>query len=253
MSQKSQDQNTAGIITRRSFVAGAAVGIVAIAGGLLGAYALSNPAGASAAEQASSSQTDGVKAVSSAADAKAGSSAASSADNSAASDGATGGSGRKILVAYFSGMGHTEKAANIVADTLGADVFVIEPANPYTEDDQNFNDDSSRVSIEHNDPSTIDNTLAQYAPDNWADYDTIILGYPIWWMDASWAMQGFASGNDFTGKTIIPFCTSYSSPVGRSVQTLADLAGTGDWQDGTRFQQDFEDDEVKNWVASLGL
>lgn len=88
--------------------------------------------------------------------------------------------------------------------------------------------------------------------DNWADYDTVYIGYPIWWGIAAWPVDTFAKANDFTGKTVIPFCTSASSGIGESGTQLAALAGTGDWQEGQRFPSAVTQQEVTDWVKSLG-
>ena len=87
---------------------------------------------------------------------------------------------------------------------------------------------------------------------NWADYDTVYIGYPIWWGIAAWPVDTFVKANDFTGKTVIPFCTSASSGIGESGAQLAALAGTGDWQEGQRFPSAVTQQEVTDWVKSLG-
>lgn len=87
---------------------------------------------------------------------------------------------------------------------------------------------------------------------NWADYDTVYIGYPIWWGIAAWPVDTFVKANDFTGKTVIPFCTSGSSDIGKSGTQLAALAGTGDWQTGKRFASAVTQQEVADWVKSLG-
>lgn len=226
-------------LSRRSFLAGIA------AAALTGASAtLLSACGGSPAESAPAASAESASEGAAQADM-----AETGAPASAA--GAAAGSGDKVLVAYFSGMGHTEKAAKAAADALGADLFEIEPANAYSQDDLDFNDDDSRVVKEYQDESRRDTELKKNAPDNWADYGTVLVGYPIWWGDAAWAMHHFASGNDFTGKTVIPFCTSYSSPIGLSDETLENLAGTGDWQEGKRFDQEVEEDEVRDWAKGL--
>ena len=89
--------------------------------------------------------------------------------------------------------------------------------------------------------------------ENWDSYDTVFIGYPIWWGIAAWPVDGFVEANDFTGKTVIPFCTSSSSGLGQSGELLAELAGTGDWQDGERFRSSASQEDVNEWVDSLGL
>ncbi len=80
-----------------------------------------------------------------------------------------------------------------------------------------------------------------------------LFGYPIWWGIAAWPLDGFVKANDFTGKTVIPFCTSASSGMGESGKLLAEMAGTGEWQEGTRFQSSASEEDVRDWVAGLGL
>ena len=155
-----------------------------------------------------------------------------------------------ILVAYFSGTGNTQGIAEAIADELDADVFVITPSDPYTREDLGYNNPDSRTSQERDDPNR-SVELEQVTPDNFDSYGTVFLGYPIWWGNASWVMDGFVSGNDFTGKTVYPFCTSGSSPIGSSAQDLADMAGTGDWQEGRRFGAGAVDD-ASAWLGELG-
>lgn len=90
-------------------------------------------------------------------------------------------------------------------------------------------------------------------PDNWDSYDTILIGYPIWWGIAAWPVDNFVKGNDFSGKTVIPFCTSSSSGLGQSGTLLEQMAGTGTWQEGQRFSSGASASEVQDWVNSLGL
>ncbi|WP_322154798.1 flavodoxin [Paratractidigestivibacter sp.] len=157
----------------------------------------------------------------------------------------------KVLVAYYSAQGHTKRVAEAAADELGADLFEIVPAEVYTDDDLNWTNDQSRVTREYEDESLRDTPLAQTTPDNWADYDTVLLGYPIWWAIAAWPCNHFATDNDFTGKKVIPFCTSASSGLGQSGKLLAEAAGTGDWQDGQRFSSGASDSEVRTWTAGI--
>ena len=162
-------------------------------------------------------------------------------------------SNSKILVVYYSATGSTKAVADTIADTTGADLFEITPVVPYTSDDLNWTNDNSRVSVEHNDESKRDVPLTKTTPDNWADYDTVFIGYPIWWGIAAWPVNNFVEGNDFTGKTVIPFCTSSSSGLGQSGDLLADMAGTGNWQDGERFSSGASSSKVESWVNGLDL
>ena len=157
------------------------------------------------------------------------------------------------LVVYFSATGNTEQAANYIAEITGGDLFELEPAESYTDDDLNWTDDNSRVSREYEDESLRDVELVSDTVDNWEDYDTVFIGYPIWWGIAAWPVDTFVQANDFTGKTVIPFCTSSSSGLGQSGQLLAEMAGTGDWQEGQRFSSGVSQEDVQAWLNDLGL
>lgn len=156
-----------------------------------------------------------------------------------------------MLVVYFSAQGHTKEVANQIAKNLGADIFEITPAQEYTSDDLDWTDDNSRVSREHNDESLRNVELTTTEVPNWDSYDTILLGYPIWWGIAAWPVNTFVANNDFSGKTIIPFCTSSSSGMGQSSDLLAELAGTGDWQEGHRFSSNASASEIQQFTDSL--
>ena len=158
-----------------------------------------------------------------------------------------------VLVVYYSATGNTERVANAIAQATGGDLFELTPADPYTDDDLNWTDENSRVVQEYENPEERDVELTAYTPDNWADYDVVYIGYPIWWYDAAWPVDGFVEANDFTGKTVIPFCTSSSSGLGESGQRLAQLAGTGTWLEGERFRSSASQEDVNAWVESLGL
>ncbi len=157
------------------------------------------------------------------------------------------------LVVYFSAQGHTGRVAEILAERLNADVFVIEPQEPYTEGDLNWRDSSSRVNREHDDEAQQDIPLVQTEIPNLDTYATVLFGYPTWWQQASWVVRRVATGNDFTGKTVIPFTTSQSSPLGTSAENLAQLAGTGDWQEGRRFSENVSESDVIAWADSLQI
>ena len=158
-----------------------------------------------------------------------------------------------VLVVYFSAQGHTEEVAGKIAQNLGGDVFSIEPSNPYTSDDLDWTDSNSRISREHEDESLRDMELEVSTPDNWESYDTVLIGYPIWWGIAAWPTNAFVQANDFTGKTVIPFCTSSSSGLGESGSLLEEAANGGTWQDGYRFSSNPSDDEIREWTDSLSL
>ena len=161
-------------------------------------------------------------------------------------------SGGKMLVVYFSATGNTKAAAEAIAAATGGDLLELEPAEPYTSADLDYNNADSRVSREHDDASLRDVALKTTTVANWADYDTAYIGYPIWWGIAAWTVDTFVKANDFTGKTVIPFCTSGSSDIGEIGAQLAALAGTGDWQTGKRFASAVTQQEAADWVKSLG-
>ena len=161
--------------------------------------------------------------------------------------------GGKTLVVYYSATGNTENVANMIADITGADIFELEPAEPYSDADLDWTDDSSRVVSEYENEDQRDIELVADTVDNWDSYDTVFIGYPIWWGIAAWPVDGFVEANDFTGKTVIPFCTSSSSGLGESGQLLADMAGTGDWQEGMRFRSGASEEDVQAWIDELGL
>ena len=136
---------------------------------------------------------------------------------------------------------------------MGADLFEVVPSDPYTSDDLNWTNNDSRVSREHNDEGLRAVALENTDVDGWDDYDTVFIGYPIWWGIAAWPMSSFVAVNDFTGKTVIPFCTSTSSGIGQSGELLAELAGTGSWLDGQRFSRGNSEADIASWVNGLNL
>lgn len=218
--------NTARALTRRSFLVGAAA--IAPLTILL--------AGCSAEDDATSS----------------GGAAIARNSTPSASSGSASARGN-VLVAYYSAQGHTEAVAQTIADELGADTFEITPVEPYSDDDLDWTDDNSRVTREHEDESLRDVELTQVTPNGWENYDTVLVGYPIWWGIAAWPIDNFISGNDWDGKTVVPFCTSSSSGLGRSGELLAEAAGSGEWQEGQRFSSSVDESGVRDWVAGLGL
>lgn len=174
--------------------------------------------------------------------------------SSAASAGAVA-AGGKTLVVYYSATGRTERVAKVIAKERQADIMKLVPNPDYTEADLDYNDKSSRVSREHDDASLRDKIQLQKAvPDNWASYDTIFLGYPIWWAIAAWPVDAFVKANDFTGKNVVTFATAASSPLGNSGKLLAEMAGgKGNWQDGTCFTGSLSDAKVTDWLKSIPL
>ena len=151
-----------------------------------------------------------------------------------------------ILVAYFSATGTTKRVAEKIAELTGADLYEIVPSNPYSDADLNWNDNNSRSTKEMDDKnvrpeigsSDIDLT----------NYTTIYLGYPIWWGDAQRIMSTFVEKYNFDGKTIIPFCTSGGSGIGRSGSNLAELSGGGNWLNGERLNGSADTNSIQNFI-----
>ena len=155
----------------------------------------------------------------------------------------------KVLVVYYSATGSTERVANYIATATNADVFELEPAQPYTSADLNYSNDSSRVVREHDNPDLQDTPLVSTTVPNWSEYDTVFIGYPIWWHSASWVVYNFVKDNNFTGKTVIPFSTSASSgEVGDDV--IKTMTTTGNWIEGRGFTRASESD-VSEWAKSV--
>ncbi len=159
----------------------------------------------------------------------------------------------KTLVVYFSATGNTEAAANYIAEATGADILALEPVEPYTDDDLDWTDENSRVVYEHDHPEDRAVELVAATVENWDEYDTVFIGYPIWWGIAAWPVDTFVEANDFTGKTVIPFCTSSSSDLGDSGELLAELAGSGEWLEGMRFSSRVTAEDVQAWLDTLEL
>lgn len=158
---------------------------------------------------------------------------------------------KNILVVYYSAQEHTKEVAIKIADNLDADIFKIEPKDEYTSDDLNYTDDNSRVVKEYNDESSRNVELKNTKVDNFDNYDTVLIGYPIWWGIAAWPVNNFVKNNDFTGKTVIPFCTSASSGLGNSGKLLEEMAGTGNWKDGHRFSSNAASSDIKLFTDNI--
>ena len=124
---------------------------------------------------------------------------------------------------------------------------------PYTDADLNWTDESSRVVYEHDNPDDRHVELVADTVENWDQYDTVFIGYPIWSGIAAWPVDTFVEANDFTDKTVIPFCTSSSSGLGESGELLAELAGTGEWLEGMRFSSGVAAEDVQAWLDELAL
>lgn len=164
----------------------------------------------------------------------------------------TGGAG-KTLVVCFSATGNTERVAEMIAEATCGDLFELEPADPYTDEDLNYNDDNSRVSQEHADEGLRNVELVSTTVERFDEYENVFVGYPVWWGTAAWPVNTFIEANDFTGKMVIPFCTSASFGLGESGELLAELAGTGEWLEGERFRSSADEADVQEWIESLGL
>ncbi len=159
----------------------------------------------------------------------------------------------KTLVVYYSATGNTKAVAEMIAEETNGDLFEIEPQDPYSNEDLNWTDENSRVTREYENEDERNVELVSTTVDNWEDYDTVFVGYPIWWGIAAWPVNTFVENNDFTGKTVVPFCTSSSSGLGQSGELLAQAAGSGDWQEGQRFQSRTSASEVQEWLNELGI
>ena len=163
------------------------------------------------------------------------------------------GGGGKTLVVYYSASVNTKEVADYIASAMEGDLFELVPTEIYTGADLDWTDKDSRVSREHDNEDERDVPLVSDTVDNWDEYDTVFIGYPIWWGIAAWPVDGFIKANDFTGKTVIPFCTSSSSGLGESGELLEEMAGTGEWMEGERFRSGASEETVRSWVEGLGL
>ena len=227
---------------------------LAVMGMLAGCGASSDTADTQAATaQQTASETETEAETTAAETSEEETSEAESAEESESSAEDAGSAEGKTLVVYYSATGNTEEVANYIANATGGELFELEPVEPYTSEDLNWTDENSRVSIEHENPDQRDVELVSTSVDDWDSVSTIYIGYPIWWGIAAWPVDTFVEANDFTGKTVIPFCTSSSSELGESGQLLADLAGTGEWLEGMRFRSGVDEEDVTSWVESLGL
>lgn len=158
---------------------------------------------------------------------------------------------RDTLVAYFSCTGTTEAVALLIAEVTGADVYKIEPEIPYNDDDLNYNNSSSRANLEINDPEARP-AIAGAAIEAMDAYDVVYLGYPIWWGGVPPILRTFMESYDFSGKTIVPFCTSGSSGIGGSLNDLRTRATEATVLDGARLNGAAAE-TVAEWIATLEL
>ena len=156
----------------------------------------------------------------------------------------------KVLIAYFSATGTTAKAANLIAEETGGELYRIEPAQPYTGADLNWNDKASRSSVEMNNPNSRPAIKENKA--NIADYDTIYIGYPIWWDVAPRIINTFMEGCDLRGRKIVIFATSGGSTITNSVAVLKKTYPNLDWKDGKLFNNSSET-LIRAWLDKLGF
>lgn len=157
----------------------------------------------------------------------------------------------KVLVAYFSATGTTKGVAEHIANGLHADIYEIIPEEPYTDADLDYNDSSSRSTIEMDDPAS--RPAISGSVENMEQYDIVFVGYPIWWGDAPRIVSTFVESYDFSGKTVVPFCTSGGSGVGSSASNLEQLTSGATWMEGHRLNGNDSQETVMEWVNGLGL
>lgn len=157
----------------------------------------------------------------------------------------------KVLVAYFSATNTTEGVAKTIADSLGADLYEIIPEQPYTDADLDYHDDKSRSTIEMNDPNA--RPAISGSVENMVQYDIVFIGYPIWWGEAPRILSTFVESYNFSGKTVVPFCTSGGSGMGSSAKNLEGLTSDAAWLSGTRLNGDASQNSIQEWIDGLEL
>lgn len=158
----------------------------------------------------------------------------------------------RVLVAYFSATGTTKTLAEYAADAMGADLYEIVPEEPYTEDDLNYSDRNTRATVEQDDKNV--RPAISGSVENMDQYEIVFLAYPIWWGEEPRIMDTFVEAYDFSGKTVIPFCTSGGSGIGSSGRNMQSLS-TGDaiWLDGERLSSSSSREDMVDWINGLGL
>lgn len=157
------------------------------------------------------------------------------------------------LVVYFSGTGNTKRVSEDIASILSTSVFEIVPETPYSSEDLDYTNPESRVNKEHQDESLRNVPLETTEAPNWESFDTVFIGYPIWWGIAAWPVDTFVKANDFSGKTVYPFATSASSPIGNSASVLEGMSNGGEWKEGHRFSSNASKSAIQDWITSLEL
>ena len=159
--------------------------------------------------------------------------------------------GPHILVAYFSATGTTKGVAVNLAEALNADLYEIVPEEPYSAEDLNYNDRSTRATVEQNTPDV--RPAIAGSVENMDQYDTVFIGYPIWWGDAPRIVSTFVESYTLEGKTMVTFCTSGGSGIATSERTLREQADGGEWLSGSRFSGGASVEELRDWAAGLGI
>lgn len=156
-----------------------------------------------------------------------------------------------VLVAYFSQTGNTRTVAQKIAALTGGTLYEITPEIPYSKDDLDYNVKDSRANREQNDASA--RPKLRGTPEHFQDVKVIFLGYPIWWGIEPRSIDTFSESLDFTGKTIIPFCTSGSSGIEKSEENLASMIPGAKWKKGRRFEKTVSEEDLKKWIKELDL
>ncbi len=159
------------------------------------------------------------------------------------------GTEKDTLVVYFSATGTTKRVAEKIANVTGADMYEIVPAEPYSSDDLDWNDDNSRTTTEMNDKDARPEIGSRDV--SLDGYSRIFIGYPIWWGDAPRIVSTFVEKYSFEGKTVIPFCTSGGSGIGKSGDNLKEQAGSGSWLAGDKLDSGMSEDELQTWIDGL--
>ena len=156
---------------------------------------------------------------------------------------------KKILVAYFSATGTTKGVAEKIAKLTGADLYEIVPQEPYTTEDLNYNNSASRSTSEQNDKSARPEIGSEDV--SMEEYSRVYLGFPIWWGEEPRILDSFVEKYSFEGITVIPFCTSGGSGIGRSGSNMEELAGSGEWLEGKRFNGNVSENDLQSWIDGL--
>ena len=197
------------------------------------------PTEAESGSAATESQTDSAQAETE--------SAATEMENGAAGSSGDQASDGRALVVYFSATGNTKALAETIAETTGAELYEIVPEEPYTEEDLNYNNDDCRANREMNDESA--RPAISGSVENMDDYDTIYLGYPIWWGDMPRIVNTFLESYDLSGKTIMPFCTSGGSGITSSVSNIRAACPDSNVTDGFRGSSSSGADDIEQWLS----